>query len=85
MLNAGDIVTEHTRSRNARSDVELEIYGEGPEVPLATWYLCETCSDLWFSLRELGYECISPSESMREMVAEYAALTRPAETAQRAA
>ena len=83
LLNEGDIITEHTRSRYARWDIEEAIYGEGPEVPLATWYLCEMCSDLWFSLLELGYECITPDENMRELVAEYAGLTRPDETARR--
>jgi type II secretory ATPase GspE/PulE/Tfp pilus assembly ATPase PilB-like protein len=86
MLNEGDTVTEHTRSRDSKTDIEYEIYGEGPDaIPLASMYLCETCSDLYFSLRELGFECVTPDENMRELVAEYAELNRPAETAPRAA
>jgi hypothetical protein len=33
---------------------------------------CEVCADLFFSLRELGFECVAPDENMRELVLEYA-------------
>lgn len=72
LIEAGSVVAEFTRSRCPRSDVEERLYGEGPTVPLAAQYLCETCADLFFSLFELGFECVMPDENMRELVREYA-------------
>ena len=74
VLNESDCVAKFTRSREARSDVEINIYGEcNPEsIWYADWYLCETCADLYFSLAELGFKCISPDENMRQLVKEYA-------------
>jgi hypothetical protein len=74
VIEPGSVVAKFERSRDARSDVEINIYGEGDpySIWLADWYLCEECADLYFSLQELGYECVSPDESMKELVREYA-------------
>jgi hypothetical protein len=42
------------------------------EVPLANWYLCETCGDLADSLSELGY-CyeLGGKQSLKSQIAEY--------------
>jgi hypothetical protein len=50
------------------------IYGDDAELPLAPYFLCETCADLWFSLYELGFECVSPDENIRHVVADYASM-----------
>ena len=59
------------------TDIELSIYGEDGEIPLAPFYFCEICADLYFSLFELGFECLGPGEDMREMVKEYAVVYGP--------
>ncbi|NCA90583.1 MAG: hypothetical protein EOM92_17295 [Gammaproteobacteria bacterium] len=56
--------------------MEFKIYGEETHIYLASWVHCETCADLWYSLRELGYECVAPGENVRELVQEYAAMQR---------
>lgn len=79
MIEIGATVAEFTRSREPRSDIEDRIYGDGPEaIRLAPHYLCERCADLYFSLSELGFECVGPSEDMRELVREYAETYRGA-------
>lgn len=50
-------------------------FGEEGEIPIATWYQCERCADLYFSLEELGY-CGQPSADQRELVKEYAELQK---------
>jgi hypothetical protein len=40
------------------------------EVPLADWYLCETCGDLADSLSELGF-CYDIGENLAKQIAEY--------------
>jgi len=64
-------VTEHIRRRFARDEIECDIYGEDGEIKLASDWMCEECSDLYFSLTELKY-CVLPRDNMRELVAEYA-------------
>jgi len=49
--------------------IEESIYGD--EVPLADWYLCETCGDLADSLGELGFCYSLGGESLKDQIAEY--------------
>lgn len=69
---AGAVCTEFERFRPPRDDIEERIYGD--ERPLASMWLCEACSDLYFSFIELGYDCVGPWENMRELAFEYADL-----------
>jgi hypothetical protein len=72
LINAGELVAEVQRIRPPRDDIEEAIYG--PEaIYLAPWYLCETCADLFYSLRALGF-CAEPGENQRDLVQEYAAM-----------
>lgn len=70
----GDTVAEVTRSRCATEWEELrEIGSADPDsITMSSVYLCERCADLYFSLFELGFECVSPYESMLELVSQYA-------------
>lgn len=43
-----------------------------PGVRMASAYTCERCTDLFFSLDELGYKCIAYWEDMTELAKEYA-------------
>lgn len=72
MIDAGAIVAKFERARGPRTNIEEAIYGDGDSIRLANQYLCETCADLYFSLYELGFECVMPDENMRELVREYA-------------
>lgn len=49
--------------------IEESIYGD--EVPLADWYLCETCGDLADSLGELDFCYNLGGESLQQQIAEY--------------
>ncbi|WP_294346780.1 hypothetical protein [Prosthecochloris sp.] len=75
LINEGDTVTVFSRSRRPRNDVESRICGDDLSydiyaVPLASLYLCESCSDLFFSLDALGF-CVGPYEDLRETVKQY--------------
>lgn len=74
LIRPGETATLFRRWRSPRSDIECRIYGDDGEIPLAPMFHCETCADLFFSLRELGYECIAPNEGVRQLVKEYAEL-----------
>lgn len=75
-IPVGAVCAEVPRAKIPESNVEVRIYGEDGEIPLAPCYLCERCADLCFSLEELGY-CPSPWEDQRELVADYADMHAP--------
>lgn len=75
MVRTGDTCVTFPRYRGPASEIEERIYGE--EVPLASWVMCETCGDLFWSLDALGF-CISiGADSMRELTRQYAEIYGP--------
>ena len=72
LIDIGATVMEFTRTREALSDIEEKIYGSGNDaVNLASWYMCEECADLYFSLCDLGFDCVSLDDNMHDVVREY--------------
>ena len=71
LVKPRDLVIKLPRTRSPRSEIEERIYGDGPEaVPMATWYLCEACGEIFLNLYELGY-CLDPTELMADYLSEY--------------
>ena len=68
LIDIGAICLRFYCHRPPRHDIEEGIYGD--EVPMADKYLCEECSDLYFSFTELGF-CINLGENMLDLVQEY--------------
>lgn len=77
LIDHASIVAKFERRRIPATDVEVAIFGEEGEIPLAPFYLCEECADLWFSFHDLGFECVGPEENMRDLVKEYAEVYGP--------
>src|SRR3990172_4908185 len=71
-IKSGSVCTEFERYRFYKTDVENKIFGDDGEIWLASMWLCEKCSDLYFSFAELGYDCVGPWENMIELAKEYA-------------
>lgn len=69
-IKPGQTVAAFDRVR-APNEIEERIFGEDAEIGLATWFHCETCADLYFSLADLGF-CMNLGDDMREIVKEYA-------------
>ncbi len=77
MIRRGDTCTAHPCFRYPISDTEADIVGgEDAQVTLAPRYLCEQCSDTYFSLRELGF-CAMPDEDMDELLFYYQETYKP--------
>lgn len=76
-IAVGDLCIEFERTRQPRTEVELKIYDEEDcqAIGLASYWLCEECADLWFSLEELGFKCVSPDEDIRQFVRDYATMS----------
>ena len=72
LIDIEALMSEVMRVKIPDSDIEIRIYGEDGEMPLASHYLCERCADLYFSLADVGY-CMSYKDDMRKLIKEYAA------------
>lgn len=72
-IQPGDECVKFQRERNPQHDVEVRIYGEGGEIPMAPWFMCEECGGVYLSITELGY-CINlkKGERMRDLAREIA-------------
>ena len=72
-IAVGDTAMRLACRRYAKDDIERNIYGDDPDVPMPSLYLCETCADLHLSLIELGY-CVNATDDRRDLVRQYAAM-----------
>ena len=69
LIDKGSVVAEIVRVKIPGHDIEIAIYGDEGEIPLASHYLCEECADIYFSITELGY-CFSDWD-MHKALKEY--------------
>ncbi len=66
-IKIGDDCMKFDRSKPPGSDIEERIYGD--EVPLASWYMCESCGGVFLSVKELGM-CFNLDGNIKEQVRE---------------
>lgn len=72
LIEHGAVSLKFRCYRLPKDEIEERIYGgDDAEIPMADEWLCERCADLYFSFVELGYECVSPSENMMELIEDY--------------
>jgi len=80
LIDIGSLCIKFPRSRYPHNDVESRIMtgrcledslcDEAP-INIAAHYQCERCAEIFLNLTDIGYECLSPSEDMRESLKEY--------------
>lgn len=58
-------------------EVLVRIYGDGGELPLPTWYMCDRCAGLYESLDSLGF-CGMLGDNLVGACREYAQMQRDA-------
>jgi hypothetical protein len=71
LINPGELAARFFRTRQPQTEIEYKIYGEYGEVEISALWLCERCADIFFSLHELGYDCVAPDEKMLDLLEEY--------------
>lgn len=71
LVNIGETIAEFSCHRQPKDEIEERIYGECGEIDIANKILCEKCAGIYFSLQELGFECVSPVENMRDLAKEH--------------
>lgn len=70
LISIGENVIEFERFHYPQHDIEERIWGDGTEIPNASWFLCEHCGEIYFNLDDLDF-CVSPDENMDELLKEY--------------
>ena len=65
LIDKGATCGKFVRFREPNDDIEERIHGD--EVYLAPWFMCEDCTDFFFSLEELGYCIVMDGMPLKEM------------------
>ena len=68
LIDINALCLKFERGRYPNSDIEENIYMD--EVPLAPWYMCEECGDMFFNFDSLGF-CINLGDNMAENLRDY--------------
>lgn len=74
VIEIGETCLKFFKWREPRTDIEERVYGD--EVPMAPFYHCEECADIYFSIDELGYCLTLDGTPMKEEAAMVAEIER---------
>ena len=74
LIGIGDDALEFERFRYPITQVEEDIYGDGCEIPLASYWMCENCGEVYLNLDDLGF-CVDITEKMSDLLKEYQEMT----------
>lgn len=72
LLHTGETVKRFNKFRQPNNDVEYEIHGD--EVPMAPFFFCEECGEIYDNLTAAGL-CVGLEDSMRDNLREYWEMT----------
>jgi len=70
LIRPGQQVLKFKRIRYPNSEIELKIYNEDTELPMASWYLCSNCGEMFMNFDDLGF-CVNPDENMKDLLELY--------------
>jgi hypothetical protein len=63
---------EFKRERSPWTELEEQI--SGCQIPMASLFFCEQCSEIYLNLTDAGY-CFGPKDNMKEALGEYWSIT----------
>ena len=70
LIDIGSFVVSFNWFKSPEHEVEVNIYGEDGEIPVAPTYFCETCGEIYLNLMDIGY-CIQYDDDMRDALKKY--------------
>jgi hypothetical protein len=68
LIEKGALCLEFERVRSPYDDIDERINGD--EIPIAPWYMCESCGEIYLNLSDAGY-CLWLGDDLREKLSEY--------------
>ncbi len=76
LIDLGSEALEFERMRYPKNDIEIRIHGDDyAEIPLASWFMCKECSELFLTFVELEYCIYLGEDSMKDLLKEYQVMT----------
>ncbi len=81
LISVGKLCIRYHRFRQPYTEVEARFHNidfeclEEPIIKIADHFHCEECGEIYLNLSAIGYECLSPSENMKETLKEYQELS----------
>ena len=75
LIDIDSLCLEFGRTRYPRTEIEDRIYGEGNEIEIASYFMCDKCGEQYLNLEALGY-CIDITDNMFDLLEEYQEMTR---------
>jgi len=76
LIDHGADCLEFKRMQYPQNEVQAKIYGDWDvEITLPSYFICETCGEIYLNLWALGYECMNPQNGMQKYLDEYHDLT----------
>lgn len=70
LIEIGADCLTFTRHRSPITEIEEKIYGDDFGAPLADWYYCEHCGELYIMLTDLGF-CMDLEDNMNRLLLDY--------------
>jgi hypothetical protein len=62
--------------RYPKDEIEVRIHGDDlAEIPMASWYMCEGCGELFMCFNALGYCIDIDCDNMDELLKQYQNMT----------
>ena len=80
LINIKELCNVYGRRRYPYDEIEARkkcgldldgCFGDEPHIPIAPYYHCERCSEIFLNLVDIGYKCVMPHENMEELLKEY--------------
>jgi hypothetical protein len=75
LIKPGDECIKFDRFHYAKDEIEEKIYGEGEEIPIAPWFQCFKCGEMYLNLHALGFCSMDPAENVFALLREYHEMT----------
>ena len=70
LIKSGQECVKFERFRYAKDWVEENIYGDGNEIYMASWYYCAKCGEQFLNLSAYGY-CVPIGENVFDLLNEH--------------
>lgn len=74
LIDIGSDCLEFNRFQYPQDEIKARIFGEDYEMPLASWFMCKYCGEIYLNLTDIGY-CLQIDENMNDDLAEYHKMT----------
>jgi len=70
-IKPGDMAAHFFRFRHPKTEIEEKIFGEGGEIPMATWFMCQDCYTIFKAFDKLDVCIDLGNDNVHDCLAEF--------------